>query len=304
VKQNLIEGMKCPKCGEGDLAERKARRGNIFWGCTNYPKCDFTSNYKPVAKKCPECGSPYLVEKTLKSGVFPGVPEQEEGRRGRGAPEARGKEGARRRRGRCKVVCTTRSGLAMRRLRRRRRRTGRWWRRRKRRRSCSRRIPVAYAMPDSELVGFDLARLPIERGQERIRELGLEEYSHFSRQSAECGAELGRFDYIIAHGFYAWVPEPVRDRLLALCGELLTANGVAFVSYNALAGQSSAHYDARDDAVSARRASTTRNGACPKGWHSFSFWPRCEMEGDPIRLLFEERLKKIDEARTGRHVPR
>ncbi len=70
VKQNLIEGMKCPKCGEGDLAERKARRGNIFWGCTNYPKCDFTSNYKPVAKKCPKCHSPYLLEKTLKTGVY------------------------------------------------------------------------------------------------------------------------------------------------------------------------------------------------------------------------------------------
>jgi DNA topoisomerase-1 len=70
VKQNLIEGLKCPKCGVGDLAERKARRGNIFWGCTNYPKCDFTSNNKPVAEKCPECGSSYLVEKTLRSGVY------------------------------------------------------------------------------------------------------------------------------------------------------------------------------------------------------------------------------------------
>jgi DNA topoisomerase-1 len=70
VKQNLIEGLKCPKCGEGDVAERKARRGNIFWGCTNYPKCDFTSNNKPVAEKCPKCGSPYLVEKTLRTGVF------------------------------------------------------------------------------------------------------------------------------------------------------------------------------------------------------------------------------------------
>jgi DNA topoisomerase-1 len=70
VKQNIIEGLKCPKCGVGDLAERKARRGNIFWGCTNYPKCDFTSNLKPVAEKCPECGSSYLVEKTLRSGIF------------------------------------------------------------------------------------------------------------------------------------------------------------------------------------------------------------------------------------------
>src|SRR5271157_2069700 len=70
VKQNLIEGLKCPKCGEGDVAERKARRGNIFWGCTNYPKCDFTSNNKPVAEKCPKCGSPYLVEKVLRTGVY------------------------------------------------------------------------------------------------------------------------------------------------------------------------------------------------------------------------------------------
>ena len=83
VKQNLIEGMKCPKCGEGDLAERKARRGNIFWGCTNYPKCDFTSNNKPVAKKCPQCGNPYLVEKTLRSRCLSGMPEQEEDGQGR-----------------------------------------------------------------------------------------------------------------------------------------------------------------------------------------------------------------------------
>jgi DNA topoisomerase-1 len=79
VKQNLIEGLKCPKCGQGDIAERKARRGNIFWGCTNYPKCDFTSNYKPVAQKCPECSSPYLIEKVLKSGVYLECPNKKKG---------------------------------------------------------------------------------------------------------------------------------------------------------------------------------------------------------------------------------
>jgi DNA topoisomerase I len=70
VKQNIIEGLKCPKCGTGDIAERKARRGNLFWGCTNYPKCDFTSNYKPVAEKCPDCGNAYLVERIFKDGVY------------------------------------------------------------------------------------------------------------------------------------------------------------------------------------------------------------------------------------------
>jgi DNA topoisomerase I len=69
IKQNTI-GMKCPKCHVGDIVEKKARRGNLFYGCSEYPKCDFTANYKPVDKKCPECGSPYLMEKTLKSGVY------------------------------------------------------------------------------------------------------------------------------------------------------------------------------------------------------------------------------------------
>ncbi len=92
VKQNLIEGMKCPKCGVGDIAERKARRGNIFWGCTNYPKCDFTSNYKPVAQKCPECGSPYLVEKTLKSGIFLECPNKKKGAEEEFKPKNRGKK--------------------------------------------------------------------------------------------------------------------------------------------------------------------------------------------------------------------
>ncbi|MDR3772364.1 MAG: type I DNA topoisomerase [Terracidiphilus sp.] len=93
VKQNLIEGMKCPKCGTGDLAERKARRGNIFWGCTNYPKCDFTSNYKPVAQDCPECDSPYLVEKTLRSGIYLECPNMKKAAADATAPKKRAAKG-------------------------------------------------------------------------------------------------------------------------------------------------------------------------------------------------------------------
>jgi DNA topoisomerase-1 len=94
VKQNLIEGLKCPKCGTGDIAERKARRGNIFWGCTNYPKCDFTSNLKPVAEKCPKCGSPYLVEKTLRSGIFLECPNKKRAAEEEVAPKKRAAKGA------------------------------------------------------------------------------------------------------------------------------------------------------------------------------------------------------------------
>ena len=69
IKQNTI-GVKCPVCHVGEMVEKKARRGNLFYGCSEYPKCTFTANYRPVDKPCPECGSPYLLEKTLKSGVY------------------------------------------------------------------------------------------------------------------------------------------------------------------------------------------------------------------------------------------
>lgn len=57
----------CPKCG-GELVERISRRGK-FYGCKGYPKCDFISNYEPIAQKCPEC-SGAMVKKELKKGTF------------------------------------------------------------------------------------------------------------------------------------------------------------------------------------------------------------------------------------------
>jgi DNA topoisomerase-1 len=89
VKQNLI-GVKCPECKDGDIAEKKARRGNYFYGCTNYPKCEFTSAFRPVAEECPECKSPYLLEKTLKDGVYLVCPNNK--RTSADEPKRRGKK--------------------------------------------------------------------------------------------------------------------------------------------------------------------------------------------------------------------
>jgi SAM-dependent methyltransferase len=154
-------------------------------------------------------------------------------------------------------------------------------------------IPMAYAIPDSEFVGFDLARLPIERGQERIRELGLKNIRIFQGNLLDAGTELGSFDYILAHGFYAWVPEPVRDRLLALCGESLTANGVAFVSYNALPGghlrsmiREMMLYSAEGIDDPERRVS--------EGLGFLRFVVETRAEGDAFRLLLAEQLEKME----------
>ena len=64
VKQKTT-GVLCPKDG-GDIVEKKSRRGKVFYGCANYPDCDFTLWNRPVAEKCPDCGAPFLVEKITK----------------------------------------------------------------------------------------------------------------------------------------------------------------------------------------------------------------------------------------------
>lgn len=68
-------GMKCPKCNEGDVIERKTKRKRVFYGCSKYPDCDFASWDKPVAQSCDTCGNPYMVEKfTQTRGEFLSCP--------------------------------------------------------------------------------------------------------------------------------------------------------------------------------------------------------------------------------------
>jgi DNA topoisomerase-1 len=97
IKQNFI-GVKCPQCADGELVEKKARRrGNTFYGCSNYPNCEFTSAYKPVAETCPQCASPYLLEKHLKSGsivVCPNNSKKSVEEEDQPKPRKRGKKGA------------------------------------------------------------------------------------------------------------------------------------------------------------------------------------------------------------------
>jgi DNA topoisomerase-1 len=58
-------GVKCPRDG-GDIVERTTRRGRVFYGCANYPECEFTVWNRPIPEECPQCHSPFLVEKTTK----------------------------------------------------------------------------------------------------------------------------------------------------------------------------------------------------------------------------------------------
>lgn len=61
-------GVKCPKCGQGEIVERKSKRGTVFYGCNRYPDCDFTLWNEPTGEECPDCGA-LLVKKQLKKGT-------------------------------------------------------------------------------------------------------------------------------------------------------------------------------------------------------------------------------------------
>ncbi|MEP7062252.1 MAG: class I SAM-dependent methyltransferase [Betaproteobacteria bacterium] len=93
-------------------------------------------------------------------------------------------------------------------------------------------IPVADAFPQATFVGCDLAPRAIDAGNALIARAGLGNIELRAQDLRELPASLGHFDYVIAHGFYSWVPPGVRDALMTLLTSRLTPNGVGFVSYN------------------------------------------------------------------------
>jgi cyclopropane fatty-acyl-phospholipid synthase-like methyltransferase len=95
-------------------------------------------------------------------------------------------------------------------------------------------IPMAYAMPESTFTGIDLAATPIAQGKALVEQVGLKNITLLQQDLTTYAPEREAFDYVIAHGVYAWVAPPVQDRLLAVCRAALAPQGVAFVSYNAL----------------------------------------------------------------------
>jgi methyltransferase-like protein/trans-aconitate methyltransferase len=97
-------------------------------------------------------------------------------------------------------------------------------------------IPMAYTAPESEFVGIDLAARPVQQGEAAIAELGLPNVRLLCADLTSLTPEFGLFDYVIAHGVYAWVPPFVQEGLLRLCRQNLSTNGVAFISYNTYPG--------------------------------------------------------------------
>jgi len=97
-------------------------------------------------------------------------------------------------------------------------------------------IPLANRHPESECVGVELSRVQAEAGARFVSHLGLANVRILHGDLAALPSDIGQFDYIIAHGVFSWVPPSVQDALLEVCRQHLTADGVAFISFNVAAG--------------------------------------------------------------------
>jgi len=97
-------------------------------------------------------------------------------------------------------------------------------------------IPMADYLPDSEFIGLDLSARQIDEGQKLVKEFGLKNLTLKHASITDVDESYGKFDYIICHGVFSWVPAAVQAKILDICGKQLNPNGIAYISYNTYPG--------------------------------------------------------------------
>lgn len=98
-------------------------------------------------------------------------------------------------------------------------------------------LSFAYCHPKSEFLGIDLSKVHTDDARKAADQLGLTNaVFECADVTTKPSDELGKFDFIIAHGLFSWVPDFVREHILRIYSECLTPNGVGYISYNAFPG--------------------------------------------------------------------
>lgn len=100
-------------------------------------------------------------------------------------------------------------------------------------------IPLAAHYPEADIVGIDFSARQIETAKERSTAAGLSNLRFEHLSITDIDGAFGEFDYIISHGIFSWTPEDVRRHAVKVSSQNLSANGLAYMSFNALPGWSS-----------------------------------------------------------------
>ena len=90
--------------------------------------------------------------------------------------------------------------------------------------------------PEATFVGIELSQDQVEKGNKIIGDAKLDNVSLVQGDILNFDESMGTFDYIIAHGFYSWISDEMKDKLLDIISNHLADNGIAYVSYNTYPG--------------------------------------------------------------------
>ncbi|MGZ4179352.1 MAG: methyltransferase regulatory domain-containing protein [Solirubrobacteraceae bacterium] len=159
-------------------------------------------------------------------------------------------------------------------------------------------LGMAYGLPRPRLVGVDLAHSAIEQARSDVLALGLSNVEfHVADVGDVSDRRLGEFDYVIAHGLYAWIDQPAREALMATCAAHLASDGIAYVSFNTHPGghfrrslRELALWHARNCADPAQRAQRSRE--------LFASLRSLRDESDPWGALLAAELPELSVAPT------
>jgi SAM-dependent methyltransferase len=97
-------------------------------------------------------------------------------------------------------------------------------------------VPMAYSLPGASLIGIDRVTSQIETAREFAAASDVKNLDLRAASIADVTPEWGKFDYVIAHGVFSWVPRDVAEQVLQICAEQLTQNGLAYISFNTYPG--------------------------------------------------------------------
>lgn len=97
-------------------------------------------------------------------------------------------------------------------------------------------IPIAYYEPNSKIVGIDNSQIQVDVANDEIKYLNLKNIEVKCCSILDLNESIGKFDYIIVHGIFSWVPAEVRKKIFEICNKCLTEQGIAYISYNTLPG--------------------------------------------------------------------
>jgi len=172
-------------------------------------------------------------------------------------------------------------------------------------------VPMALTLPESTFVGIDLSGVQVAEGQKTVDALGLKNIQLKQMSILDVDRAFGQFDYILCHGVFSWVPHEVQEKILEICVQNLSANGVAYVSYNTYPGwhmrgmiRDMMCYHSKHFSVAQMRVRQARNlldfmaKSVAKQESPFSMLLRSELEvlrGSRDAYLFHDHLEEVND---------